>query len=59
VRTIEPVSFARLMQLPTAIRDELLEIAGSTQIPDRQLLDMISTHRAASTATATTAKCTR
>jgi hypothetical protein len=41
MRSIEPVLFTRLMFLPPAIRDDLLEYFGSARIPERQIEKMI------------------
>ena len=41
MQPIEPVTFARLMQLPSALRSDVLECASSTEISARQMERMI------------------
>ncbi|MCV2872017.1 hypothetical protein OEZ71_06885 [Defluviimonas sp. WL0050] len=41
MRTINPGLFARLMQLPEAIRADLLEFLGATSMEDAQLAVVI------------------
>ena len=41
LQPIEPVTFARLMQLPPALRSDVLECASSTEISARQMERMI------------------
>lgn len=43
--TIEPVVFARIMMLPAALREDILECVSSTHMGERQVEELIARMR--------------
>ena len=43
--TIEPVVFARIMMLPAALREDVLECVSSTHMGERQVEELIARMR--------------